>query len=321
MKVFLTGATGQIGSAVAARLHTAGHTVICLARSDEAAATVATRGYGVWRGDLTRPNEVATGIRETAADAVVHAAGATNTAGGQAGNVDRGAVDRAAVTVMLSALSSIDGDGRQRHFLYTSDQLIYGNTEVGIPADESTPLSPPPFLTWRPEVERLVLDAASDRIRPLVIRPVAVYGHGRDHLTPLLVRVARSAGVSYFVGDGTARWSTVHADDLADLYVRMLESAPAGTLLNAAADPPVTMQELAEAVRLLAGLGEGQIASLSVGDAEQVFGPFAAAFTHDLWVSAARARNLLGWEPRQPSLLDEARQRVPPSVTATDSGK
>lgn len=295
MRIFLTGATGFIGSAVAKKLQAAGHSVLGLARSDEAEAKLHAQGITPLRGDLTDAASLRWGAQ--GADGVI------NTASIMSFGSERGEIERSAVEVMLEVL-----EGSNKPFLYTSDQLIYGPTGNTV-ADEDTPLNPLPFVTWRPSVEKLVLNAVSRGIRSLVIRPVAMYGHGRDHLMPMLIQMARKAGVAYYVGSGEARWSMVHVDDAAELYACILESAPAGTLLNASSEPAVSMKELAEVASQVAGLN-GKTASLPLEKALEVMGPFASNFTFNLQVSAVKATRLLGWKPQAPSLFEEAERGV-----------
>ena len=137
----------------------------------------------------------------------------------------------------------------------------------------------------------------------MVIRPVAVFGRGRGGMT-MFVESARMQGAAYYVNDGEARWSTVHVDDLADLYVRMLEQAPAGTLLNASAEPPVAMKDLMGAVGRAAGV---EVKGLMLEKAREVMGPLAPVdlFAMNLVVSAKRARETLGWRPAALSVVED----------------
>lgn len=298
MDVFVTGATGFIGGAVARRLQQVGHHVVGLARSDTAAATLRQQGIDVHRGDLTDVTSLATATQR--ADAVVHA-GAAQHAG-----MDRGEIDRRAVHAMVAVL-----EGTHKPFLYTSDQLIYGSTGDTV-ADEHTPLNPPPFIAWRAALEQDVLAAVARGVHAMVVRPVAVYGHNRGGIA-MFVAQAQQQGAAYYIDQGDARWSTVHVDDLADLYVRMLENAPAGTLLCAAAQPSVSMKELMTAIGRAAGV---EARSLTRDQARNVMGPLVPVdgFATNLQVSAAQAMALLGWQPRMPSVLDELAKLTPSQV-------
>ncbi|MDQ2950041.1 MAG: NAD-dependent epimerase/dehydratase family protein, partial [Acidobacteriota bacterium] len=224
MKVFLTGATGYIGSAVAEALLAAGHTVAALARSLEAEQTIRDRGMTPVSGDLKHPESLTAPIQSV--DGVIHA-----------GTTNEGRADGEAILAMLSALK-----GTGKPFVYTSGVWVIGKTGDQ-PADESTPLNPPPIVAWRPAVEKSVLNA-SPGVRTIVIRPGVVYGRAAG-LPGMFVQSAQESGAARYIGDGLNRWPLVHVEDLADLYVRAIESAPAGTLLHAVDGPAVRVKEIA----------------------------------------------------------------------------
>lgn len=287
MRVFLTGASGYIGSAVADALQAAGHTVVGLARSDEAAASLRARGIEVRRGDLYDEAGLAAAARES--EGVIHAA--------STGGPEMAQTDRAAVTAIVGQL-----EGTDRPFIYTSGVWVHGNTGRHI-ADEESPLNPAAIVTWRPAVEQLALAAAARGVRSIVIRPAMVYGRGGGLLAEL-IRSARERGVVRFVGTGENRWSMVHVEDLADLYVRALERAEPGTLLLAAEGASVTVRELALAASRGAGI-EGRVESWPLDEARQSLGGFADALALDQQISADKAKRLLGWTPKAPSVLEE----------------
>ena len=166
MKVFVTGATGYIGGTVSEALIRRGHEVSGLARTDHAARHLQGRGVNPVVGDLRDLDVLASAA--AAADGVINAATTYDT--------DRGDVEAAAVSAMLDAL----GDSG-RPLVYTSDQLIYGDTGPE-PAEETRPLAPPPFLTWRPEVEQLVVTRPG--VRGVALRVTAVHGRGGNQLFP-----------------------------------------------------------------------------------------------------------------------------------------
>ncbi len=297
MHVFVTGATGYIGGAVATRLVRAGHQVTGLARTPEAARLLGRRGIAPVVGDLSDHDVLRRAAG--AADAVVNA--------GTSYGPDRGDLERAAVRSMLTALSA------GGTFLYTSDQLVYGDTGPE-PADEDRPLNPPPFLTWRPRVEQDVLHA--DGVRAIVLRPVAVYGHGGNQLFPGWIDAARRRGHAPYVGTGARRWSLVHVEDVAEGYVSALDRAPAGAVLNLAAEPPVTLRDLAAAVADAAGVGGGAV-STPLEEVTDVFGPAAQMLdTVDLVASPARARTRIGWTATRPGVLEDLRSGSYRTTTA-----
>lgn len=287
MKVFVTGATGLIGRAVGEELVRRGHEVSGLVRTEEAGRGLRRRGVRPVLGDLRRPEVLAAAARE--ADGVVHA--------GTTYEADRGEVETAAVSALLDAL-----DGTGGPFVYTSDQLIYGDTGPE-PADETRPLAPPPFLTWRPEVEQLVVTRSG--VRGIALRATAVHGRGGNQLFPVWIDASARDGVAAYVAEGLVRWSFVHVDDLARAYALALEGAAAGSVYNVAAEPAVTLRDLAGAIGRAAGVGD-RTRSLSVEDAAAIFGPVAGLFgTVNLDVTARRLRADLGWTPTAPTVLDD----------------
>jgi nucleoside-diphosphate-sugar epimerase len=286
MQVFLTGATGYIGSAVAEALRKAGHTVVGLARSEDQMHMLAARSLGGHRGDLRDPASLAEGARH--ADAVIHTA--------LAATADAPQVDRAAVQAILDELNQFN-----RPFIYTSGCWVLGNTGDRV-ADEGTPLAPIPLVAWRPAVEQLVLDAALHGVQGIVLRPVMVYGRGGG-LVRAFVESARQHGAARVVGDGRNRWTFVHVDDLADLYVRALGAA-SGTLLFGAHGPALPVRDVAEAASRAAGAG-GKIEIVPLEEARKTMGPMADGLALDQQVSGERAMRLLGWRPKAPTVLEE----------------
>jgi len=288
MDIFVTGASGYIGGVVAEKLQAAGHRVAGLARSDEAADRLHARAITPVRADLFDAARLA----QTAevADGVIHLAAIFGP--------DWQAGDRAAVQAILGAL-----DGSSKPFVYTSIATVYGDTGATV-ADEDAPLNPPPFHRWRPAVEQDVLRAASRGVRSIVLRPAAVYGRGGGSSLLLLVQSARQGGATRYVGEGDARWSTVHVDDLADLYVLALERAVGGMLLNAAGGTSASMHELASAISQALGMG-GDCEPWTLEAARAAFGPRADLFAMNQQISGARAILQLGWNPRAPSVLHD----------------
>jgi nucleoside-diphosphate-sugar epimerase len=282
MRVFVTGATGYVGTSVVEALRAAGHAVVGLARSGDSAARLEAAGCTALRGTLADVDALARGARE--ADAVIHLAAT--------GGADQAAVDEAAVRALLVALS-----GSGKPFLYTSGIWVLGPTGDGV-ADEDAPANAAAIVAWRPAVERAVVDAAARGVRSVVIRPAVVYGRGGG--TPGgLVAGGHRKGVVRYVGDGRQRWPFVHVDDLADLYVRALD-APAGTVLNAAG-PSLPVREVAEAAARATG---ARAEAWPLDDARARLGPYADALALDQQVSSERAR-ALGWRPSRPSVLEE----------------
>jgi nucleoside-diphosphate-sugar epimerase len=286
MIIFLTGATGYIGSAAAAALQKAGHSVIGLARSDKAAGHLRLRSIAVHRGDLSSPASLTEAA--TVADGVIHT-----------GTTNDGQLDQAAVRVMLDAIA-----GSSKPFLYTSGVWVLGDTG-GRVADETWPANPAALVAWRPAAEQLVLEACDRNVRASVIRPGVVYGRGGG-IPAEFVQSARTTGAARYVGAGENRWPVIDVDDLADLYVRALEKAPAGTLLLAADGSTYRVKEIAEAASIGAGRG-GRTESWPLEEARKTLGAYADALVLDQQVSAARAHTMLAWKPRASGILEDLR--------------
>ncbi|HEX8474660.1 MAG TPA: NAD-dependent epimerase/dehydratase family protein [Pyrinomonadaceae bacterium] len=287
MKVLLTGASGYIGGAVAEALRDAGHEVFGMARSDEAAQRLAARGIETRRGDLYDEASIGRAAREV--EGVIHAA--------STGGTDMAQTDLAAVREIIAAL-----EGTGRPFIYTSGVWVYGNTGEHV-ADEESVLNPTPLVAWRPPVEQLVLASAARGVRSIVIRPAMVYGRGGGSVGEF-VEAGREKGRVRIVGTGDNRWSFVHVDDLADLYVRALEHAEAGTLLLAANGAAIRVREVAEAASRAAGL-DGRVETWPLDEARKTLGAYADALVLDQQMSGNKAMSLLGWSPQAPSVLEE----------------
>ena len=287
MNVFVTGATGYIGTAVADKLQQAGHQVVGLARSEESAEKLQHHGHEVQHGSLTDAEALAEAA--DAAEGVIHVA--------STGGPDQSAVDLQAVRVLLDAL-----EGTGKPFVYTDGVWVLGDTGDNV-ADEDVPVHPIELVAWRPMVVDRVI--AAD-LRSVVIRPAIVYGRAGG-IPAMLVGWGRERGAVPYIADGTQRWPFVHVDDLADLYVRALEDGPPGTLLQAADGPSYEMREVAEAASHAAGV-PGKTQRWPLNDARETLGPFADALALDQQVSSERARTLLDWKPQAPPVLEDLRQ-------------
>jgi nucleoside-diphosphate-sugar epimerase len=283
MRVFVTGATGYIGSVVTEKLLAAGHEVLGLARSDSSARKLERLGAQPVPGDMGGPAVVSAAARRS--EAVIHLAAEFSPNGPQ--------LDRAVIDAVLEAFR-----GSGKAFVYTSGIWVMGSTG-GRVADESAPVNPVPLVAWRPSHEQSVLKA--EGVRGIVIRPGMVYGRSGGFLASLFVP-GRNGAVR-IVGSGENRWSFVHVDDLADLYVLALQ-APTASLYFATAGPAVPVAELAKAAALGA-----TVEKVPLDQARAEMGPVADALALDGMFSSLKAMRELGWKPARASVLQEFNQR------------
>jgi nucleoside-diphosphate-sugar epimerase len=284
MRIFLTGASGYIGTAVAERLRAAGHELTGLARSDAAAAKLKSAGIQPLRGDFSDPKSVGSAAR--AADGVISLATTYDPA-----------IDGPAIDAILGALA-----GSNKPFIYTSGIWSHGDTG-GKVVDETSPPNPAELVRWRQKVEERVLEGAKRGIRSVVIRPAIVYGRGGG-IPAGFVESARKEGAARYVGTGKNRWPLVHVDDLADLYLLALEKAPPGTLLLGVSGPSRPVSEIAAAASRSAGAG-GRTVATPLEEARKKLGAYADALVLDQQASGRRAQELLGWTPRRPDVLED----------------
>ncbi|WP_410644866.1 SDR family oxidoreductase [Amycolatopsis sp. lyj-346] len=283
MRVFVTGASGWIGRALVPELLEAGHEVTGLARSDEAAAVVAATGAGVLRGDLTDLDVLRTGA--DGADGVVHLA-----FGHDFSRVDAAIrTDAAAVAAMTAVL------GGKAFVAASGTPMVPGRPATE--ADDAVFAGP---VAGRADIARAVLETAERGVRASLVRlPRSVHGEGDAHgLIARLVALGREQGIAAHVGDGTQRWPAVHVLDAAHLFRLALERAPAGAVLHAVGDEGVPIRDVAEVVGRRLGL---PVTSVAAGQ----LGFLGGILALDQPASATTTRELLGWRPTQPGLLDD----------------
>jgi nucleoside-diphosphate-sugar epimerase len=283
MKVFLTGGSGYIGSTVALRLKKAGHDVLALVRSEAKGARLKEAGIKLAVGDLGNPAGYAAGAWGRAA--IVSLAQEYSANGVE--------LDRKTIQSSRDLLRGQVG----ATFIYTSGCWVQGTTD-GV-ADETAPLKPASVVAWRPAHEQLALDMAKDGIRAVVVRPGIVYG-GTGGLTGMLFGSALKTGAAQMVGEGANHWPLVHVDDLAELYVRLVERAPAGSIYNATDASQHTQKEIAEAASKAAGK-DGKVQAQPLDG-----GPLHEALALDQRLSSEKARNDLDWRPRHDNFTNEA---------------
>jgi nucleoside-diphosphate-sugar epimerase len=296
MRVFVTGASGHIGSAVVPELLSAGHQVVGLARSGGSAAALEAAGAEVHRGDLDDLD----GLREAAAaaDAVIHLAFKHDwmLTGDFLGAV---ASDQRAIEAMTTGL-----EGSGKPFVSTSGTLMLTLGGItGRPGTEEDVIESGP----RVDAENFVVGLAGRGVRSSVVRLPPIVHSDLDHhgFAPTLIAIAREKGVSGYIGDGSNRWPSVHTLDAAHLYRLAIEGAPAGSRLHAVADEGVPVRDIAEVIGRKLGV---PTASIPAEDVEEHFSFLAAFFGRDNPTSSELTRRLLSWQPTHPGLLADLDQ-------------
>lgn len=286
-RVFVTGASGYLGSAVAARLARAGHEILALARGPERARIVRSLGATAVLGSLAEAERVVAVMKNC--DVVVHAA---------LQDPDAEAGDQAALEMIRIAAH----DGRVRRLLYTSTIWVHGDTG-GTVVDETAPPAPAELCRWRPAHEQAALDLAAVEVATVVLRPGMVCG-GRGGTFGDWFGEAKQKGTITYPGDGAQRWAVVHRDDMADAYALALEHARGGERYLLVDETRLSVREMAEAAAAVAGaraIPSGRPVVL------ETLGAYGAALLMDQRFTAARARRELGWVPRHGSFIAGAR--------------
>ncbi|HEY0935734.1 MAG TPA: SDR family oxidoreductase, partial [Trebonia sp.] len=292
MRVFVTGASGHIGSPLVAALLRSGHDVTGLARSDRSSAALEALGATARRGDLDDLDGLHAAA--AAADGVVHLAFKHEQM--MAGDL------LSAVTADLRAVEAIGSalEGSGKPFVGTGGTLMLAAGGIaGRAATEQDVLTAGP----RVEAENLAIALAGRGVRSSWVRlPPVVHSRleGSGGFAPVLIAIARASGVSAYVGDGANRWPAVHTLDAAHLYQLALESAPAGSRLHAVAEAGVPVREIAEVIGRHLDL---PVKGIDAQDAAGHFGLLAGFAGLDNLTSSTLTRQLLGWQPANDGLL------------------
>src|SRR6476620_8716675 len=287
MRVFVTGGTGLIGSAVVAELLGHGHTVLALARSGSSAAVLESEGAESIRGELADLGTLRAGAAK--ADGVIHLAFAND--------FSSPAALAAAVAEEGAALAALGEE-----LTGTGRPLITVSGTPYVPGRASTEADPLPTtgpVGGRSRSVTAVLELASRGVRSTAVRmPRTVHNEGRGGFAGLLTDLARRAGEAGYPGDGPQRWPAVHALDAAVLFRLALESAPAGTCWHAVGDEGDAVRDIATVIGRRLGLPVEAVP-------QESFGPLGPILAMDQPASSAHTRDALGWQPTHPSLLDD----------------
>jgi nucleoside-diphosphate-sugar epimerase len=297
MRIFLTGATGYIGSAVLDGFIRAGHQVTALVRTTENAETASARGASTVMGDLVQPETYRTAAENF--DAYVLTA---------FDGIGRGAeIDRRTLDTLLGVAAK----RAKEHpcaFVYTSGVWVLGQSAQ--PAREDAPINPTPHVAWRPAHEQRVLEAVAGGVRPIVVRPGIVYGGTRGIVSDLLKNGVN--GLIRVVGSGTNHWPLVYVRDLADVYVKLVTRSEASGIYHANDEGDETVNDLVQGIVDHLSM-RPDVRHVPLDEARAKLGPYADALALDQRVRSPRAR-ALGWSPalhsvggNLPRLLEEFR--------------
>jgi nucleoside-diphosphate-sugar epimerase len=289
MRVFVTGASGFIGSAIVPELIGAGHEVVGLARSDASAAAVAAAGAEVHRGALDDLDSLRAGA--AASDGVIHTAFIHDFSDIAAS----GRTDQRAVETLGAAL-----EGSDRPLVVTSGTGALAAGRVATEEDRGDPAS---AGGHRIPSEETTLSLAARGVRSTVLRlPPSVHDEGDHGFVATLVDIARDKRVSGYIGDGTNRWPAVHRLDAARLFRLALETAPAGSVLHGVADQGVPVRTIAEVIGRHLDL---PVVAIAPEDAGEHFGWLAGFLGADVPATSALTRGWVGWQPKHRGLIDD----------------
>ena len=292
MRIFITGATGFLGSVLVDELIAAGHTVLGLARSDEAAAQLASQGAECVRGTIQDVDVLSQSAAQC--DAAIHLAFIMDFA-----NIASVcAIDRAAITAMGDALVAA---GKHGALIATTATMMLQHGKTGVETDG--PDMSNPMLAARGAAEPTCLAYAKKGLRASVLRiPPTAHGEGRSGLMGYLVDAATQKGVSVYVGEGNNRWSACHRRDVAKLYRLALENGEPGTVYHAVAEEGVRVKDIATEIGTQLGV---PVKSISADEAQAHFGWMAFAALADNPVSSEHTRRSMGWLPTGPTAVQD----------------
>lgn len=287
MRIFVTGASGFVGSAVVRELIGAGHQVLGLARSDAAAASVTANGGEVHRGALDDLESLRSGV--AASDGVIHTAFIHDFANFPAA----AETDTRAIEALGEALA-----GSQRPLLVTSGTALIGPGRVVTEEDEADPAL---LAAWPRRSEETALAMTARGVRAAAVRlPPSVHGDGDHGFVPRLIAIAREKGTSAYIGDGANRWSAVHRNDAARLFRLAIEQGQVGARYHGVGDEGVPFREIAGIIGKHLDL---PVVAISAQAAADHFGWLARFASMDLPASSALTQQRLGWSVTERGLL------------------
>ncbi|MET3546640.1 nucleoside-diphosphate-sugar epimerase [Paenibacillus favisporus] len=298
MRVFVTGATGFIGAAVVRELVGAGHHVVGLARSDKSAEALAAAGVEVHRGNLHDLDSLKAGAE--ASEGVIHTAFNTdfNNFDETTNFIDTAEADRRAIETLGEALA-----GTNRPLVVTSGTALLRPGHLAMEEDLMDSQS---FAALRIPSEETALSFAQRGVRVSVVRPpLSVHGKGDHGFIPALIHLAKTKGVSAYLGNGSNRWSAVHLLDLAHLFRLALEKAPAGARLHGVGEEAIPFKDIANVIGQHL---EVTVSAISPEKADEHFGFLAAMVKMDNPASSTWTQEQLGWSPVQPGLIADIDQ-------------
>src|SRR4249919_3411078 len=295
MRIFLTGATGYIGSAVLDALVRGGHDVTALVRDNGKARLVAKRGAHPVVGNLAEPDSFKSSAE--AQDGYVHTA--YDRASGRGPEIEKAALEFMVATAKRPRTAAPTAPAR-RFIIYTSGVWVLGQSRD--PADEAAPVNSIALTAWRPAHEQFILGAATEQLRTIVVRPGVVYGGGTGMVADLFK--SASNGLVRVVGDGNNHWPLVYDRDLADLYARLAASQDASGIYHANDEGDERVNDIVSAIRPYVSV-KPDVRHVPIEEARTKMGALADAMALDQVVRSPRAR-ALGWAPTLHSVAGNA---------------